>query len=411
MPIIVSGDTAQSGGQPEGAADPRCAFHPGIAAHQLGQTAGDGQPQAGAAKAPCDGIIGLLKSPEQAWQMFGGDADTGTLDTAFGVDNVLASSIYNPGSVPVVLDSNVLIRDNQLDLAANYNSSSLVLARYGFANSQDIFDFNTGGASFTVSGGNLLSAGNIFATWSLTGGTLTINFTGSATAATRALVQDVMQRIRYSNTSNNPGYSAHIGWTFNDGNTGAQGDGGNGTATGSTVVNIVTTNNAPVVKTIELNLANIVENSGSGAGNTVANIIPASAITDSGAAVVRAAAIVGSNNTNGTWQYSINNGSTWIDIGARSNSNALLLDGTLSGTLTNKLRFVPNANYSGTAALTWRAWDKTAGSGVAGDSRDVSNNGGRTPFSSNTGLIQQGVTAVNYPSPTYLHHPPNHHRW
>jgi hypothetical protein len=61
---------------------------------------------------------------------------------------------------------------------------------------------------------------------------------------------------------------------------------------------------------------------------------------------------------NGTWQYSVNNGATWLDVGDVSNSSVLLRN-------TDRVRFIPAPGWTGTASLTFAAWDQTAG--VAGD--------------------------------------------
>jgi len=54
-----------------------------------------------------------------------------------------------------------------------------------------------------------------------------------------------MQQISYSNSSNAPPATAQIDWTFSDGNSGAQGFGGELLATGSTTVSITNVNDAP----------------------------------------------------------------------------------------------------------------------------------------------------------------------
>ncbi|MFB0710813.1 Ig-like domain-containing protein [Buttiauxella noackiae] len=48
------------------------------------------------------------------------------------------------------------------------------------------------------------------------------------------------------------------------------------------------------------------------------------------------------NTAQGSWQYSLDGGTTWLNVGARSDSNALVLTATAS------LRFVPAPNYFGT---------------------------------------------------------------
>ncbi|MCB0968209.1 MAG: VCBS domain-containing protein, partial [Ilumatobacter sp.] len=65
-------------------------------------------------------------------------------------------------------------------------------------------------------------------------------------SATNSLVNQAMRQIAYANTSDTPPASVQIDWTFNDGNSGAQGVGGALTANGSTTVTITATNDAPV---------------------------------------------------------------------------------------------------------------------------------------------------------------------
>lgn len=87
----------------------------------------------------------------------------------------------------------------------------------GTAISADVLGFDTAGAAFTVSGtsANLQSGGQTFATYTHTGGVLTISFTSSGTAATTALVNNVAQHITYGN--NTPAGDATLRFTLNYG--------------------------------------------------------------------------------------------------------------------------------------------------------------------------------------------------
>ncbi|MDX2232015.1 MAG: DUF4347 domain-containing protein [Leptolyngbyaceae cyanobacterium bins.349] len=91
-------------------------------------------------------------------------------------------------------------------------------------------------------------------------------------------------------------------------------------------------------------------------------------------------AITAANTTNGSWFYSINNGTTWNALGSVSNTSARLL----AADANTRLYFRPNAGYSGTIAngITFRAWDQTTGSN--GSLVSTSTNGGSTAFSTNT---------------------------
>jgi fibronectin-binding autotransporter adhesin len=121
----------------------------------------------------------------------------------------------------VVLDvgSNATLSDTELGALnggnGNWAGASLVIQRPGTAVSADTFGFNTSGALFTVSGGNLQSGGQTFATFTNTGGVLTISFTSSAAAATTALVNDIAQRITYR--SDTPAGDATLRFTLSDG--------------------------------------------------------------------------------------------------------------------------------------------------------------------------------------------------
>src|SRR5215216_3540488 len=202
--------------------------------------------------------------------------DTFTVNSADNTEttvtmNILGSAVNNPpllnvgSSVStneqeaVALDTNAVVTDVDLDPlnggAGNYGNAgstlaSLTIARNGGGNAQDTFAFDTSGGTFMVSGtatsGNLQSGGNTFATYANAGGTLTINFTSSGTAATTALVNDVVDHITYTNTSDTPPASVTLDYTFNDGSPdGGQGSGA--TATGSTTVNITAVNDLPVL--------------------------------------------------------------------------------------------------------------------------------------------------------------------
>ena len=194
--------------------------------------------------------------------------DDGSTDVSFGrfnsvmnpnVANTLVDTAYfTEGGSATLLDAAAPSRftfqviDPQLTLLnsgnGDYASSSLSISRQGGANADDVFGFNTTGALFTVSGNNLQSGGLAFATFTSTGGTLAINFTSSATAATQALVNDVGRHIQYSNSNSGVGTGdITLNWTFNDGNTGSQGTGGALSISEVSTVRITAVNNAPTL--------------------------------------------------------------------------------------------------------------------------------------------------------------------
>ena len=62
---------------------------------------------------------------------------------------------------------------------------------------------------------------------------------------------------------------------------------------------------------------------------------------------VRGIAVTSVDNNNGSWQYSINNRSSWVAFGSVSASSVRLLDGSNS---QHHIRFIPTADYFGSSS-------------------------------------------------------------
>ena len=113
---------------------------------------------------------------------------------------------------------------------------------------EDVFTL-VAGPNFTIDGSNLKSGGLIFGTISVDGsaGLIVINFTSLETAATSALVDEVIQAVRYTNTSDNPPASVDLAVGFDDGSPGGgQGAGATDLDVNLVTVNIAAVNDAPV---------------------------------------------------------------------------------------------------------------------------------------------------------------------
>ena len=106
-------------------------------------------------------------------------------------------------------------------------------------------------------------------------------------------------------------------------------------------------------------------------------------------------AAVGAAGADGAWQFSLDGGQTWAPFGDLGPAAATVLEADGAG--KNRVRFVPAANASGAAALSFRAWDAADGrpSGTAGV--DASAGGGNTAFGTQTGTAAISVLAVNDP--------------
>ncbi|MCK7569202.1 hypothetical protein, partial [Marinobacter xestospongiae] len=88
-------------------------------------------------------------------------------------------------------------------------------------------------------GGTVTAGGNVIATIANTGnGELQLNFADNGTAPTTALVNEVLQAIRYSNSSNDPAANVQLDFTVSDGAA-------NGT--GSITATLTDVNDAPSV--------------------------------------------------------------------------------------------------------------------------------------------------------------------
>ncbi|MDA1013622.1 MAG: hypothetical protein O3A00_04110 [Planctomycetota bacterium] len=135
----------------------------------------------------------------------------------------------------VDLDANASASDPELDAADNFDGAKLIFARNGGANPGDEFGFDAM-STLTVSGTDIKSGANAVATFTNTGGTLTITFTdANGTDPTGSRVDEVLQAVQYRNVENTPPATALIGYTFDDG------AGSNNLATASVLVTIAGT--------------------------------------------------------------------------------------------------------------------------------------------------------------------------
>ncbi|MDP1724227.1 MAG: Ig-like domain-containing protein [Alphaproteobacteria bacterium] len=158
------------------------------------------------------------------------------------------------------------------------------------------------------------------------------------------------------------------------------------------VLDVNNANNAPILDNSGIpQLTAIPEDvdDASNPGNTIEDII-GNTITDADGPL-QGIAITALDNSNGVWQYSINDGFDWTDINAASDNAALLLK---ADTHTS-MRFVPNLNYNGPATFSYRAWDQSDGNSNGAEGVDTTANGGTTAFSANVDTAQITVIPVN----------------
>ncbi|MEG4969991.1 DUF4347 domain-containing protein, partial [Microcoleus sp. B6-A1] len=142
------------------------------------------------------------------------------------------------------------------------------------------------------------------------------------------------------------------------------------------------------------------QNDSASTGTLISTIITnlgGTGITEPNASLLRGIALTGLDTANGTWQYTINGGTTWTNAPAVSPTSAL----PLASNANTRLRFVPNPGYSGTVtnAITFAAWDQmnqiTGSNGtIANYTADRSTNTTSSVFSSETETANITVNPV-----------------
>ena len=212
---------------------------------------------------------------------------------------------------------------------------------------------------------------------------LILTFTGPGTKANFAAA---INSIRYRNQSQNPDTTDRtITFVVNDSQANSN--------TVTRTLKITAVNDAPVL-TAANNFTSIPEDvtSGANTGTLVSALISGQVTDVDGAGALKGIAVIGAATTNGSWEYTVDGGSNWLSLGSPTASTARLL----AADALTRIRFVPNANFNGTAAITIRAWDQTGSTaGQAGTSFNITAAGNATPFSSATANATITVTAVN----------------
>ncbi|WP_145391307.1 DUF4347 domain-containing protein [Stieleria neptunia] len=215
----------------------------------------------------------------------------------------------------------------------------------------------------------------------------------------RLLAADANTRLYFQP---DPDYNGQIasaitfrGWDQTSGVNGALADASvNGTTTAFSIATDTASllvNDAPILDNSgAMTLTTITEDQVTNVGDTVASIIASAGgdrITDVNFGPVEGIAVTATDDGNGHWQYSINSGSTWSDVGTVSDTSALLLREN------DLLRFVPDAKNGTPPTVTFRAWDQATG--TAGTTADTSINGATTPYSVASEVASITVTDVN----------------
>lgn len=130
-------------------------------------------------------------------------------------------------------------------------------------------------------------------------------------------------------------------------------------------------------------------NTGTSVLQIIAGMSPGGGIFDSDRNSLKGIALTSlSGLNNGRWQYSLNGGTTWQSIGTVRNTSVLLLAATSS----TRVRFLPNAGFSGTVNMGFFAWDRTIGTN--GGRANASSRGGAHAFSTQSETARLMITPL-----------------
>jgi ELWxxDGT repeat protein len=200
--------------------------------------------------------------------------------------------------------------------------------------------------------------------------------------ATLDVVQAVIRSVSYRTLSESPSEAQRtITIALIDGE-------GLAAAPQTVQIDVHAVNDAPVLdNALDPTLVAIPEDVKTPASTLVSSLLTG-AVTDVDAGALRGIAVTAASSFHGTWQYSLNGGATWQDMGSVSQTAARLLPGW------GRVRFIPKADFHGTVNLFYRAWDQT--NKQPGETMSVSGNaGGRRSLSTASESASLRVTPVN----------------
>lgn len=246
-------------------------------------------------------------------------------------------------------------------------------------------------------------------TWqfSTNGGTSWTNLGTVSDSSSRLLAADALTRVRFVP---NPGFKGNTSFTFFawDRTSGSNGSVANATQRGGTTafslngesVEIAVLNSAPELSTEGSPTLNSIyrnepnsTNPGTLVSELLVRLAPNGSIVDADTGDLRGIAINGLTGTaTGLWQFSIDGGLTWGNVGTTGNSNARLL----AANANTRIRYVPNAGFTGEVKIAFTAWDLT--SGANGSTANVSSRGGTTPYSLNYEYASLNVISPPLPN-------------
>ncbi|MBD1906589.1 DUF4347 domain-containing protein [Funiculus sociatus GB2-A5] len=162
------------------------------------------------------------------------------------------------------------------------------------------------------------------------------------------------------------------------------------TVTSANDAPVLNNTGSPALTAIDEDVA-LASNNGTLVSDVIASGAGGNPITDADAGAVEGIAVIEVDNTNGTWQYSTDGGSSWNNFVVSGAAATVLKD-----TTSDRIRFVPNPDFNGiTPGITFRAWD--ASDGLASGTTNVNPGagGGASSFSIATETTSIIINSVN----------------
>lgn len=340
---------------------------------------------------PTADYVGDATLTFRAWDQLDGNSNGSTgIDvsvngggTAYSTNTVTSSITVNDVNYPPSVSAGGELDYTENDTAkvinpaiavADVDSSTLVGAQVritaNYAEGEDVLAFSGGGA--------------ISASWDKATATLTL--TGNAPPADYAAA---LSSVTYVNLSDNPSdLPRTVGFTVNDGIYDS--------TLATSIINVTATNDAPQLESATAVLSEMIANTVDGSGDAVA-ALTAGLVTDPDETSPAGIAVTGLDTSHGSWQYSLDDGATWKNFsGTESDGSATLL----AGVPATRIRFVPDVDFTGSATITFLAWDLSDGLASGATGVNIATTGGESPYSATSCTASVTVTAAPLPEPT-----------
>lgn len=318
----------------------------------------------------------------------GGTANGGANSTAVSIASTVIVSAVN--DAPTLAGGPFAIAGTNEDTVSVATTVSTLLAGLSHADA----DGPNTGIAITASSGN--------GTWQYSTDAVTWTNVG-AVSNNASLLLSANTQLRYVPDGGN-GENASLtfrAWDQSSGTASTNGvrstadtsSNGGATAfssgTAQATLSVSDVNDAPMLTPLAPALNGLTDSDTNWVGQAVSSFAGAN-ISDVDTGAVKGIAITGLDAGNGTWQFSLDGGASWQDVGTVADATALLLRSN------DRVRFVPDGVNGTNASITYRAWDQSgATSGQHGSKVDASSFGGASAFSSATDTASITVTAVN----------------